>query len=562
MGATEVDSVLTIESFDFDGFIYLDAQARFNGSLKADITLLDEEQKLKDSQLIKTYPSTSTVATLTAVLKGKGRYILSDGHSMTYSSFSSFANGAYNFGVLDSTWTGTVEVNNLDATIEAIDGIKIADYGNENSTIHFKGFKGYLTDDATAVDIKPALVLENTYNEDGSLKMNGYEITGGDEGQAQTYKGNIRGTGDFVVSAGSNMSFNLQGDLSEWAADGTETPEFIVQKGTQTLNFSGNATEVNAIIKVAPSEGSSNAALNVSVGDADSAHTTTFNESVVASSLTTYTNTTAQFKGETTRIGNVNLGAVKDAEAAVIEHGMEIDGNTVQGGEASNTVMSFEGEGSVSDAVLKNVVLTSTGSITELQEKVSINLKNLHDVGGVYLSGAVNFVSGDNQDNFKFVETKEAFGQTYNEVRFESSSFSGMTLAIAELGYLGNITLTVANGITVADSTEVWKGTDAPTNVSIFLEGFTAEGLTIGERMEGMFAPLQFNVGDAQVVALSEDTAMSVSQLLDYNSYREVYFVQQEDGLFIRMSNIPEPTTATLSLLALAALAARRRRQK
>lgn len=564
LGSTESNSVLSIDSFDYDEKVYIYGQGIFSGSLHANITL-QSGQEMRDTQVVRTTPTWAPAVTQTLTIYGEGKYILSSGNSINC-NVEYGNNSNYNFGVLDSTWTGTVEVNNLDASgaeSTIIQGINIADYGNENSKIHFKGFKGYLTDSATAVDIKPALILENTYNEDGSLNMNGYEITGGDEGQVHTYTGDISGTGDFVVSAGSNMSFNLQGDISKWAADGTETPEFIVQKGTQALNFSGNATEVNAIIKVAPSEGSSNAALNVSVGDANSEHTTTFNESVVASSLTTYTQTTAQFKGETTRIGNVNLGAVDAAAPAVIEHGMVISGNTVQGGEASNTVMSFVGEGAVSDAKLKNVVLTSTEagyteSIPALQSKVSINLKNLQ-AEGVYLSGAVNFVSGDTQANFEFDKTIEAFGQTYNEVIFESSSFNGMTLqgAIAELGYLGNITLTVADGI------EAWAGTDAPTNVSIFLEGFSVEGLTIGKRMEGMFDPLQFSImnDSTQVAALSESSAMSVSQLLKYDSYREVYFVQQEDGLFIRMSNIPEPTTATLSMLALAALASRRRRR-
>jgi len=565
--AESISGVLDIDSFDYRGKIWL-SQSRAAHKLHVNINLIDT-QWLNDFQYGR-YPN---YANSTLTIKGSGTYILSEGNSIKD-----------NFGLLSTEyeedgvtriWTGTVEVNNLVANDvwnsgTTKNGLDFSLYGNEQSTVHFKGFKGYLTDATTAVEIKQDLILENTYNEDDSLNMNAYEITGGDEGQAQTYTGNIRGTGDFVVSAGSNMSFNLQGDISKWAADGTETPEFIVQKNTQALNFSGNATEVNAIIKVAPSNATEGATLNVSVGDANSEHTTTFNESVVASSLTTYAQTTAQFKGDTTRIGKVNLGAVDAAAPAVIEHGMVISGNTVQGGEASNTVMSFVGEGAVSDAKLKNVVLTSTEagyteSIPALQSKVSINLKNL-TAEDVYLSGAANFESLDTQANFEFDKTIEAFGQTYNEVIFESSSFSGMTLqgAIAELGYLGNITLTVADGITVADSTEAWKGTDAPTNVSIFLEGFSVEGLTIGKRMEGMFAPLQFSImnDSTQVAALSESSAMSVSQLLNYDSYREVYFVQQEDGLFIRMSNIPEPTTATLSMLALAALASRRRRRK
>ncbi len=537
MGATEVDSVLTIESFDFDGSIYLDAQARFNGSLKADITLL-EGQKLKDSQLIKTYPSNSTVATLSAVLKGKGTYILSDGHSMTYSSFSSFANGAYNFGVLDSNWTGTVEVNNLDATIDAIQGIKIADYGNENSTIHFKGFTGYLKDSTTTVEIKPDLILENTYKEDGSFNMNAYEITGGYEGQDQTYKGNISGTGDFVVSADENMTFNLQGDLSEWK-DGAELK---VTAGTQAVNFSDAATVINADVlatngatmnadisntkavtvngKVKADGGTLNLSVNTEQG-------TTFTNEVKVTKISVGSDSTVKLEAASSA-GNINIGSYGEGKVATLSDGLTIEENTV-------------GHGYIADAMISHIQQAGT------VELVEVSASNLYLYGN-----QVQFHSTDSTNQFKFDKQIPYGSERVNEVVFTSDIFSGMILSKDG----AQLTLTVDNAVVWGDAVQPdW------TNVTIKLEGFTIEQLagTAGDWDWDKFG-LSFEPNSASVATL-DNAALSttVSDLLN-DKYEFVKYEQSADGLIIRMYNTPEPTTATLSMLALAALAARRRR--
>ena len=95
------------------------------------------------------------------------------------------------------------------------------------------------------------------------------------------------------------------------------------------------------------------------------------------------------------------------------------------------------------------------------------------------------------------------------------------------------------------------------------LEGFRVEGMSDGQRVDGVFKPLTFLYSTVSESTVDAESIMTVEQLLnlDANSYVFVYYEQLEDGLLIRMSNIPEPSTATLSLLALAALASRRRRR-
>ncbi|MBQ4593271.1 MAG: hypothetical protein IJA81_01415 [Akkermansia sp.] len=540
---TSISGTLDINSFKYEGYVAL-MPVLENSTLHTNITLLEDEdeyEQLIDSQIYfvnKDLQINKTVegdASLT--IKGAGRYILSDGNSIDYSSWTGEYR-RYNFGVLDSNWTGTVEVNNLDATIEAIDGIEIADYGNANSTIHFKGFKGYLTDDATAVEIKQDLILENTYKNDGSLNMNAYEITSGDTGQVQTYTGDISGTGDFVVSAAENMTFNLQGNLSEWK-DGAELK---VTAGTQAVNFSDSATVINADVlatngatmnadisntesvtvngKVKADGGTLNLNVNTAKG------TTTFTNEVNVTKISVGADSTAKLKAASSA-GNVSIGSYGEG-IATLSNGLTIEENTV-------------GHGHIADTMISQI--QKAGRV----ELVEVTASNLYLYGN-----QVQFHSTDSTNQFKFDKQIPYGSERVNEVVFTSDIFSGMILS--EDG--AQLTLTVNDAVLWGDAVQAdW------TNVTIKLEGFTIEQLagTAGDWDWKKFG-LSFDSNSASVATL-DNAALSttVYDLLNAD-YEFVKYEQSADGLIIRMYNTPEPTTATLSMLALAALAARRRR--
>ncbi len=540
----ETNATLYIDSFEYTGMIYFYGMQQ--GTLDAEVNLLNN-QVLKSSQYGR---ATFGPSIESFIIKGVGTYILDEGFGIevNYGELSQ----AMSSDNVNRIWQGTVQITAFDGSASGTGkGMDFLYYGNEQSTIDMRGVKtdvvnwnsqGVLAQTTNnAALIESDLILTNIGTEGDASFRYGYEVTGGIA--EQTYTGDISGTGDFVVSAGSSMTFNLQGDLSEWK-DGAELK---VTGGTQAVNFSGKATKVNADIEVADT-----AKLNLSVGTgSDTAHTTKFTGKVKASSLTTYSGTTAEFAGAETKIGNVNISSRDKKNAAVIKSGMTItDGNTVSGGEASNAELAFDStEGFLSNAKLTGV------SLCALQAGASIKMEGIV-ANDVYLAGATNFESLDEQTKFVYQGIVKAFDKNYNEVYFESTSFSGMTL---DKELTGTITLSVSNDITVSGETAM---ADVPTNVSILLKGFTVEGLTLGKRMEGMFDPLKISIMDgAQVAALSADTVITVGQLLNYEDYQEVYYVQQADGLLIRMSNIPEPTTATLSLLALTALATRRRRK-
>lgn len=532
-----VNGKVYIDSFKYSGEVFF--YGINGGTLHAEINLLDDEI-LNDIQCVNSGLAVDCTETL--LIKGAGRYVLSEGSSIDVNQYNSIFR-TYNFGVLDSNWTGTVEVNNLDAsgTVSQIQGIKIADYGNENSTIHFKGFKGYLTDDATAVEIEQDLILENTYKEeDDSLNMNAYEITGGYEGQDQTYKGNISGTGDFVVSADENMTFNLQGDLSEWK-DGAELK---VTAGTQDVNFSDAATVINADV-LATNGATMNADISntkaVTVNGKVKADGGTLNLSVNTAQGTTFTNEVNVTKisvgsGSTAKLeaassaGNISIGSYGEGKAA-LSNGLTIEGNTV-------------GHGYIADAMISHIQKAGT------VELVEVSASNLYLYGGKQ----VQFHSTDSKNQFKFDKQISYGSERVNEVVFTSDIFSGMILSKDG----AQLTLTVDNAV-------VWDDAVQPdwTNVTIELKGFTIEQLagTAGDWDWDKFG-LSFDPNSASVATL-DNAALSttVSELLNAD-YDFVVYEQNASGLTIRMYNTPEPTTATLSMLALAALAARRRRRK
>ena len=169
----------------------------------------------------------------------------------------------------------------------------------------------------------------------------------------------------------------------------------------------------------------------------------------------------------------------------------------------------------------------------------------------VYLMGQnVDFYAMVESTQFKVTEVATEGVSSYNEVRFETDVLSGMTLA--DDG--ASVTLAVNNDVDWGD----FSVNDVKSNVTILLRGFTLEGVASA----GQGWPSDYLVFDSGMNLIGTGS-VGVSDLLDIEAqqYQHVAYQQTSEGLVIRMQHsIPEPTTATLSLLALAALAARRRR--
>ena len=222
-----------------------------------------------------------------------------------------------------------------------------------------------------------------------------------------------------------------------------------------------------------------------------------------------------------------------------------ISGNSIIGGHAETATLSFttNNNNEVSSASLQKVTLTSiTGSRVTMADI---------EASEVYLMGkGVDFYSIVTNSQFTVTEAAVEGGKVFNEVRFESDIFDGMTLANDG----ATATLSVSNELNWGE----FALNNEKSNVTIMLTGFTLEGYTTGEGWptENLIFDTGLAKGDVAT------TGVSALLNLEMQKYDVVTYNQTEAGLEIRMLHlVPEPGTATLSLLALAAMVARRRRR-
>lgn len=573
-----ITSVVDINSFDYRGFILLKS-ANEGDSISLNINL-ESHQYIQDSQLtwsltgaLSSEPQTKPAynGSVSATLTGSGTYVLSDGNAIYMQPVTHFQ-GDYqrNFAVLSDDWTGTVEVNNLVAMDgltkndqgiyeknSPLSGIDFDDYGNAQSTIHFKGFEGHVYNTGEGnkylnVEIAQDLILTN------SSTMSAFKLSNGYSNQQLHFLGDISGTGDFVLNTTATETIHLKGDISQWAADGTETPEFIVQSGEQTLNLSDKAAVLNADLRTTGGTLNANISntaavtVNSTVSHADggtlnlaidTAAGTTFNNTVDVSKLELAANSSANFNAAASA-GNVNINTSKSGSPAVLSNGIVVTGNSIAGGSAQDAEFAFTttGDNTVSNVQLTNVTLSSVADSVVALSNVSAT--------DVYLAGdAVTYQAIAESSSFCLVEA--ASSASLNQVRFETDILSGMTLSAES-----SLNLTMDNAILGWDAAQA---DPADTHVSIFLKGFTLELKSRTGENSGLGWPSDTLIFSPTGSAPLSDSA-SVASLLAAE-YDVVSYRQTAQGLHIQMYNVPEPTTATLSLLALAGLAARRRRK-
>ncbi len=538
--ADTIDAVVNIDSFDYRGYITYTAQT--GGSIHVNLTLQDG-QWLESSQYASFAMKSESSASL--VLKGTGRYVLEEGKDIRI-----------NFGRLseeksgdDYLWRGTVQLTNLDATSSSSgtgNGIDFAVHGNAQSVVDMNGFKGDVVEwgeDGTAsanqpesIIIAPHLQLTNTD------KMRAFEVTGGVA--SQTYAGGISGSGDFVVSSSGEHSITFSGDVSGW--DGA----LKVTQGAHTVTMSGDATTVNADIAAS---GSGTLGLGTAAD-------VTYNGSVQVSSLAVNSGKSATLTQGATA-GNVSI-AGKGGQAAVLSGGatnaMQVASGLVSGGKVAGAAISFNAAANdvlntISNVELQNVSVSSAvandtillqGIRTGWTAGASVAANNVELLGS-----GITFrsVLGEGEQ-FTYQSTQAA--AQVNHVALQTDAFAG-----TKLGSGAAVEVQVADAVNWGDLVN-----NLQTNVTIHLQGLYVDGMTIGEKIQASAMPDYVKILSVNGAA-ARSSMPGVAALLA-QEFDSITYLQQADGFIISMTHaIPEPTTATLSLLALAALAARRRRR-
>ena len=450
-------------------------------------------------------------------IKGDGTFIVST---------QAIATGV----VLDSTWTGTVEYSGT-GTSNALT-TNLANLGNENSTIVLKGASGYT---ATTSGSLSGCTLELVDNGDTKALTISNGSSKGSEtddisGVTSHLAAKVKGSGSFVHNApilsGNYTGFTFEGDVSEWVGS------FSLATKTLALRFGGEASEVNASI------GKTGGTLNLKVGN--NGKKTTFNNTVTVDSISVDAGNIMALGGTTTTGGlTLGEGATIDFAGGTLNMTSSLTLDA-----AKFTVSNLAGyfdAGTLS----ATLVTTTTEGCTLTYENVDSWSGSTYTIDGKSYTTSLSVVDNSLKLNFELnsLETLNVY------VTMTGTVYADGVLTLAMVDADGQRIDTLADNYNVIGlyGGAEWDSireliTDGESLVSITLQG--AEGFTI------------VGTGDT-----NPDELVGAGNVSFYGKYYGEEGGTVDSAGSYNPNYIPEPATATLSLLALAGLAARRRRK-
>ena len=445
-------------------------------------------------------------------------------------------------------WHGTVLLSDV-----AIQDLDLNEFGHAGSKVGLDGVSGNFARPGAA--FAPTLVLTG----------DGLQITACYTGASYTFAGGVEGDGTWIYGLTGrthNQTYVFTGDMSRW----TGAYESVEADKTSTLKFYGDAAEMGADIRQTAGT------VNVEVGNGSAEHTTAFKGEVEASSFTVRENATAVLENKATVTGSVKVdgtlevaegGSLALAEAAAMSVGNAYT-VTGQGGNApafsgnikadafgfhgtedhtariDNAIVDLQAEASV---VFDNVILGATSRLTD--DPATVVANNLV-IEGRY---GVNVQEGEPM-TIKSGSIMQRLGQPSELIELDSDA----TACRLDITNVENVSIT-GNCLTI-DLSGMYPA------LYEYSRKFDWLGISLGS-------------GD-QVAAL--DTNMVVELKLNDRLHPRAYYMsgvgwggtdfvmpvangENVGMIYVCMFDVPEPATSTLSLLALAALAARRRRK-
>ena len=191
-------------------------------------------------------------------------------------------------------------------------------------------------------------------------------------------------------------------------------------------------------------------------------------------------------------------------------------------------------------------VYASAGDMAIMQQAAGLNLEELVVAADKTVSAytGANAIAAEEADVTVRGHAEFGKGAVLNA---NLTLASGSSLAVAEGGLAMGSTLSLSTGITLDDTT---------LNRVYSLN--TGESLALFTGVDGL------KLGETSYTSISADDGILASPYftnINSDQYRLTYTGTDNGTLSIISAAVPEPATATLSLLALAALAARRRRK-
>ncbi len=496
----------------------------------------------------------------TVNLAGTGVYVLGD------------AATALPAGVtLADGWKGAVRLSG-EYTELNLDGGNLY---NAESWVELAGVSGYLSL-GNAVSINANIRLTDV-GDKAAINHNN-----GNKGDIRTFNGKIEGTGTWERTRynGTVQSYVFAGDVSGWKGafiNCTPASGNSVDIVTN-LTFQG-ASDINVNISN-PGDGESAGALNVTINDANRKDETALavNGSIQASKLTVDTKSGVDFtnnvtvdtlvvnQGKLAMIGGAD-NTLQAGEVAISRAGAALSNVTVSGSSIQATSTSNGAVGSIANALVElglPEMAAGTRFTIEDMTLTNVELKARTPETRVYLnnvSGSAILTTGTFVLDAKVQSATSIVGEggTASVLAYGAEGAPSLTLNAGSMvlltadptqdvnGAFGTYTLTFTLNVNLGESL-----TEGPVNWSS-LVGFDGWlGSMLATQM-----PDTLNVGELPA-ELSQDAGPSVSYNYTAGEGSNVgSLVITINGL-----NVPEPATSTLSLMALMALAARRRRKK
>lgn len=481
-----------------------------------------------------------------------------------------------------SQWTGANKIN-INGTLTS----------NASMTLYYKS-ADVTVGDAGRLNLLSGLELKGTSNNawvSGGVKGNLNVLSGG-----QLYAAGGTNRSEFVVSFAADTTLGAIGEADStvtfsnnmsWGTAGTD--------GTITIDTAATTADENLILTRSEDKGvtvdmTGNISLKVNVtldviGSGTLKHKSVFNNTAAirvqeGASLAAESdvNTAVELNKGSLELNNASLKGDKAALSVNESGSIRATGgsNTV----AANTVL---GDGAtITYDVAKGASLSSTGQLTargargnlvKLGEGTAAINNTANVIANIRAEAGELQVFGDTvydlQDLQAATSAKLGFyigavGDTAKEasVRINGTATfgagstlnanltmtTGSTLEVAERGLAMGSTLTLQEGITLGETT---------------LERI--HSLSVGESTTLFSGVDSLTLGNKEYSSITiEDSILASPYFSNLESNYAITYTGTNDGsLNITMlaMSVPEPTTATLSLLALAALAARRRRK-
>ena len=408
---------------------------------------------------------------------------------------------------VDSSWKGQVNLVSDSSNPAGVTWLNLNAYGNENSTIKLTGLKGYLcpANTGAGVTFKSNLILQNS-------NLAALELNNGCGGDKFTFAGDISGDGNFIKDSGLNQDFTFRGDVENW----TGRLELLNGNATQSnVTFTGDATKIkNSVIRTR--EGS---LIKASVKFENT-------EAVTVSSAIQHLNTNASsyLNLEVNTAKGTTFTGVVDASKLEVK---------------ANAKASFTN----SDVKLKDILVNAAAELSfSGVESLSVNTLELGS------NASVKVGTASSVKNLTVTSKATLKG---GELNANLTMADNSTLQMDAAVSMGGAALTLGSNISLtgALATEIKSITTNSQQVVLFtgVNSLSLNGTTYDPSARVAYTPVEissiFNI----------EGAAPESEVKLYFDNGTIYA-----GL---TAAVPEPATATLSLLALAGLCARRRRK-